>query len=71
MRKPKFEEYWIVFLVCALAIFFIIGCAEAEEAETHPLPEDDPITEKLIELNIIDHEFNWIDDQIKGTEEDQ
>jgi hypothetical protein len=69
MKKPDFEDFWIVFLVCALVIFFIIGCAEAEEAETHPLPEEDPILEKLIELNIVDNELNWIDDQIKNTEE--
>jgi len=57
MRKPEFEEYWIVFLVCCLCVFFILGCAKMEnkeEVKTYPLPEEDPILEKLIELNIVD-----------------
>lgn len=59
MKKPKFEDYWIIFLVCCLVIFFMLGCAKAgteEEAETYPLPEEDPILEKLIELNIYEVE---------------
>ena len=57
MRRPEFEEYWIIFLVCALVIFFMLGCAKIEhkeEVKTYPLPEEDPILEKLIELNIVD-----------------
>lgn len=57
MKKPEFEEYWIVFLVCALVIFFILGCAKMEtkeEVKTYPLPAEDPILEKLIELNVVD-----------------
>lgn len=57
MRKPEFEEYWIVLLVCMLCIFFIIGCAKVEtkkEVTTHPVPEEDPIRELLIELGEIE-----------------
>jgi len=59
MRKPEFEEYWIVFLVCCLCVFFILGCAKMEnkeEVKTYPLPEEDPILEKLIELNVYEVE---------------
>lgn len=56
MKKPNFSDIWIVFLVCCLCIFFILGCAKVdkEEVKTYPLPEKDPILEKLIELNIVD-----------------
>lgn len=63
MKKPQFEDYWIIFLVCMLVIFFTIGCSMVydgkvehleHEAETQPLPAEDPITEKLIELGEID-----------------
>ena len=57
MKKPDFSDVWIVFLVCCLCVFFILGCAKVEtkeEVKTYPLPEEDPILEKLIELNVID-----------------
>jgi len=57
MRRPEFADYWIIFLVCCLVIFFVLGCAKVEhkeEVKTYPLPEEDPILEKLIELNIVD-----------------
>ena len=56
MRKPEFEEYWIVFLVCMLVVFFMIGCSmkQGDEVKTYPLPEEDPILEKLIELKEVE-----------------
>lgn len=63
MKKPQFEEYWIIFLVCMLVVFFTIGCSVVydtkvehleHEAETHPLPEEDSILEKLIELGEVE-----------------
>ena len=98
MRKPEFEEYWIVFLVCCLVVFFMIGCtttpttieepktekvqttkkqmpnpilcailflsadcsikekdnAKVYEAETHPVPVEDPILELLIDIGEVD-----------------
>jgi len=57
MKKPDFNDVWIVFLVCCLCVFFMLGCAKTEtkeEVETYPLPEEDPILEKLIELNIVE-----------------
>ena len=57
MRKPEFEEYWIVFLVCMLVIFFMLGCAKVEhkeEVKTYPLSEEDPILEKLIEIGEVE-----------------
>jgi len=35
----------------------MLGCAKMEnkeEVKTYPLPEEDPILEKLIELNIVE-----------------
>ena len=57
VKKPDFNDVWIVFLVCCLVIFFMLGCAKMEnkeEVKTYPLPEEDPILEKLIELNIVE-----------------
>lgn len=56
MRKPEFEEYWIIFLVCMLVVFFMIGCSmkKDDEVKTYPLPEEDPILEKLIELKEVE-----------------
>ena len=57
VKKPDFNDVWIVFLVCCLCVFFILGCAKMEtkeEVKTYPLPEEDPILEKLIELNIVE-----------------
>jgi len=57
MKKPDFNDVWIVFLVCCLCVFFMLGCAKMEnkeEVKTYPLPEEDPILEKLIELNIVE-----------------
>ena len=51
--KDYTDKAWIVIIVLCI-IFWIVGCAITdnydEEVKTYPLPEEDPILEKLIEL---------------------
>ena len=56
VMKDYTDKAWIVVIILCL-IFWMIGCAKIEnkeEVKTYPLPEEDPILEKLIELNIVD-----------------
>jgi hypothetical protein len=54
--KDYTDKAWIVIvLVCLL--FWLIGCSyfeTKEEVKTYPLPKEDPILEKLIELGEVE-----------------
>ena len=55
--KDYTDKAWII-LVMLCIVFWIIGCAITEnyeeEVKTYPLPEEDPILEKLIELGEVE-----------------
>ena len=56
--KDYTDKAWII-IVLVCIIFWLIGCSyfEAkEEVKTYPLPKEDPILEKLIELNVYEVE---------------
>jgi hypothetical protein len=60
-RTSRMKDYtdkaWIVIVILCI-IFWIVGCAITdnydEEVKTYPLPEEDPILEKLIELGEVE-----------------
>ena len=54
--KDYTDKAWII-IVLVCIIFWLIGCSyfeTKEEVKTYPLPKEDPILEKLIELNEVD-----------------
>lgn len=54
--KDYSDKAWIIVVILCV-IFWIIGCAKVEtkdEVETFPYPEEDPILEKIIELNVVE-----------------
>ena len=54
--KDYTDKAWIIIILICI-VFWLLGCAKVEhkeEVKTYPLPEEDPILEKLIELNIVD-----------------
>ena len=56
IMKDYTDKAWIVIVLICL-LFWLIGCSyfeTKEEVETYPLLEEDPILEKLIELNIVE-----------------
>jgi hypothetical protein len=56
IMKDYTDKAWII-IVLVCIVFWLIGCSyfeTKEEVKTYPLPEEDPILEKLIELNIVD-----------------
>jgi len=58
IMKDYTDKAWII-IVLVCIIFWLIGCSyfEAkEEVKTYPLPKEDPILEKLIELNVYEVE---------------
>ena len=56
IMKDYTDKAWII-IVLVCIVFWLMGCSyfeTKEETKTYPLPEEDPILEKLIELNIVD-----------------
>ena len=56
VMKDYTDKAWII-IVLVCIIFWLMGCSyfeTKEEVKTYPLPEEDPILEKLIELNIVE-----------------
>jgi hypothetical protein len=56
IMKDYTDKAWII-IVLVCIVFWLMGCSyfeTKEEVKTYPLPEEDPILEKLIELNIVD-----------------
>jgi len=56
IMKDYTDKAWII-IVLVCIIFWLIGCSyfeTKEEVKTYPLPKEDPILEKLIELNEVD-----------------
>jgi len=56
VMKDYTDKAWII-IVLVCIIFWLMGCSyfeTKEEVETYPLPKEDPILEKLIELNIVE-----------------
>ena len=54
--KDYTDKAWIIVIILCV-VFWVIGCTmfePKEEVETFPYPEEDPILEKLIELNEIE-----------------
>ena len=57
--KDYTDKAWIVIVLICI-VFWLIGCSyfetkeEPKEAETFPYTQEDPILEKLIELNEVD-----------------
>ena len=53
--KDYTDKAWIV-IVLVCIVFWLIGCAKEikEEVKTYPLPEEDPILEKLIEIGEVE-----------------
>ena len=54
--KDYTDKAWII-IVLVCIIFWLMGCSyfeTKEEVKTYPLPEEDPILEKLIELNVVE-----------------
>jgi hypothetical protein len=58
IMKDYTDKAWII-IVLVCIIFWLMGCSyfeTKEEVKTYPLPEEDPILEKLIELNVYEVE---------------
>ena len=58
IMKDYTDKAWII-IVLVCIVFWLMGCSyfeTKEEVKTYPLPEEDPILEKLIELNIVEIE---------------
>jgi len=56
VMKDYTDKAWII-IVLVCIIFWLMGCSyfeTKEEVKTYPLPKEDPILEKLIELNEVD-----------------
>ena len=55
VMKDYTDKAWIVIVLICI-VFWLIGCAKEikEEVKTYPLPEEDPILEKLIELKEVE-----------------
>ena len=56
VMKDYTDKAWIVIIILCL-IFWLVGCAKVEhkeEVKTYPLPKEDPILEKLIELKEVE-----------------
>jgi len=56
IMKDYTDKAWII-IVLVCIVFWLIGCSyfeTKEEVKTYPLPKEDPILEKLIELNEVE-----------------
>ena len=56
IMKDYTDKAWII-IVLVCIVFWLMGCSyfeTKEEVKTYPLPKEDPILEKLIELNEVD-----------------
>jgi len=54
--KDYTDKAWIIIIILCL-IFWMVGCAKTEtkeEVKTYPLPKEDPILEKLIEIGEVE-----------------